>query len=250
MFGFSGKLPVTEEQRLWTNMGFERLAQMLGQEKLLEATTILPDDKFFPDRYDGSHDGVIAMAERVARYMGIARNSFVVEIYAENEQAWRELIPVWSGETTDAAGFYFHEPHDGRYLVGVHGDQLEDPLCLVATLAHELAHVLLLGGGLLDRNQEDMEPLTDLATVFLGMGFFTASAAFQFRQWTDNSRQGWSTKRTGYLSEQLWGYALAYFTYKRSEDKPTWAGMLPRNIRAYFKQSSAWLRKHPNGQLE
>ena len=215
MFGFAPKLPIAEEIQEWADNAFIRLEKMLGRERMLDAEVVLPEDRFFPDRYDGSKAAVVAMAGRVAAYMGVPRDSFLVEIYAENEVAWRETVPQWHGETHDAAGLYFHKPENGRLLVGIHADQLGDPLALAATLAHELAHVLLLGGGLLDPGSRDMEPMTDLCTVFLGMGFFTASAAYRFKQWSDGGTQGWSWRRSGYLPEPLWGYALALFAAER-----------------------------------
>jgi hypothetical protein len=249
MFGLTSKLPLPKEQQKWVDDGFDRLAKMLGRNRMMDAELILPDDEFFPDPYDGSKSSVVAMAERIAGYMGVVHNSFLVEIYAEGEDAWRESLTVDSREAHDAAGLYLREPEQGRYVVGVHAKGLKDPVALAATLSHELAHVILLGGKLLDPDTEDMEPMTDLCTVFLGMGFFTASSAFQFKQWTDMRTQGWSTQRKGYLSEELWAYALARFAYERGENKPDWAKQLPTNIRGYFTRSAAWLEKHA-GRLE
>jgi hypothetical protein len=89
-----------------------------------------------------------------------------------------------------------------------------------------------------------MEPLTDLATVFLGMGVLNANAAFQFKQWSEGNMQGWRTQKSGYLPETVWGYSLARFAHERNEKDPVWAKMLPTNVRAYFTQSSKWLRLH------
>ena len=249
MFGLSPKLPLPEEQRKWVDRGFERLTKLLGRQRMLDAKLILPDDEYFPDPYDGSKSGVVAMAERVATYMGVPRETFVVEIFAEGEDAWREALPVGRPESHDAAGLYLHKLEEERRVIGVHAKGLKDPLALAATLAHELAHAILLGGKLLDPNAVDMEPMTDLCTVFLGMGFFTASSAFQFKQWTSNRTQGWSWERKGYLSEELWAYALARFAFERGERKPDWAKQLPTNIRGYFTRSAAWLEKH-GGRIE
>ena len=57
---------------------------------------------------------------------------------------------------------------------------MKDPVALVATLAHELGHVILLRPGLVDRDDPDMEQLNDLLMVFLGFGIFTANSAFRF----------------------------------------------------------------------
>jgi hypothetical protein len=244
MLGFAARLPVSLELKQWTDEAFARLEALLGRNRMLNATVILPEDRYFPDFYDGTSAAIQTMAARVAMYMGLDTDCFRVEIYAEGEHALRESIPLWSGKTQDAAGLYFHQPDDGRFLIGLHANQIADPVSAAATLAHELAHVILLGGGLLDPEMEDMEPITDICTVFLGMGFFTATTAFQFKQWTDTQTQGWSTKRTGYLTEALWGYALARFAKERGERKPAWINGLPYNVRSYFKQSAKWLEKH------
>jgi predicted Zn-dependent protease len=57
---------------------------------------------------------------------------------------------------------------------------MKDPMTLVAVIAHELGHVILLRRELVDREEADMEPVNDLLTVFLGFGIFTANAAFRF----------------------------------------------------------------------
>jgi len=86
--------------------------------------------------------------------------------------------------------------------------------------------------------------MTDLLTVFLGLGIFTANSAGRFRQYHDDRRQGWSMQRLGYLPEEVYGYSLARFARERGEDKPEWTKHLSTNVRTYFKRSRAWLEKN------
>lgn len=79
--------------------------------------------------------------------------------------------------------------------------------------------------------------MTDLLTIFLGMGIFTANSAARFKQYQDGRRQGWSMQALGYLPEQIHGYALAKFAMERGVEKPDWAKHLCTNVRSYFKQS-------------
>jgi hypothetical protein len=125
--------------------------------------------------------------------------------------------------------------------------QLKDPMALVATLAHELGHIILLRPGLVPRDEPDMEPMNDLLTVFLGFGIFTANSAFHFKQYTTDRAQGWSAGRSGYLSEELFGYALARLAFERREAKPAWRKYPSTNVSAYLKRSAAWLadRREP-----
>jgi hypothetical protein len=132
-----------------------------------------------------------------------------------------------------------------QMLVALRSTLLKDPVPLVATVAHELGHVILLGGGLMDPRAADHEPLTDLLTVFLGFGIFTANSAARFRQFQDERRHGWSMQRLGYLPQEVYGYALARFAAARGENKPRWARHLSPNVRSFFKRSTAWLAKNP-----
>jgi hypothetical protein len=126
---------------------------------------------------------------------------------------------------------------------------LKEPYPLIATIAHELGHVILLGQCLIDAAvTPDPEPLTDLLTVYLGIGIFTANSAARFSQFQEAGRQGWSMSRLGYLREQVYGYALARFAKERGESNPRWTQCLSANVRSDFKQSISWLTKH--GQRE
>jgi hypothetical protein len=60
----------------------------------------------------------------------------------------------------------------------------------------------------------------------------------------NNDSQGWSTRRLGYLSEELFGYALARYALERGEEKPSWKSYLSTNVLAYMKRSSAWLAEN------
>jgi hypothetical protein len=89
---------------------------------------------------------------------------------------------------------------------------LNDPMKMVAVFAHELAHDILLNQPSEPPGGPEMEEFaTDLATAHLGFGLFGANVAFDFRQFTDFDRQGWSSSRTGYLGESEWGFAIGLF---------------------------------------
>ena len=57
--------------------------------------------------------------------------------------------------------------------------QAADPMALVATIGHELGHERLAGEGRV-AGRADEEQLTDLLTVYFGLGVFNANAAFQY----------------------------------------------------------------------
>lgn len=249
MLGFRPKLPIGEDERLWVDQGFVRLQKLLGQSRLVQCRTILPSPEDFPDPYDRSPAAAERIFRRVCAAMKIDRSLIQLELIPDHTEGLRAILPHWNDESSGCAGFYVH--HDAgnsesepgpRMLIAIQAAHLKDPLCLVAVMAHEVGHAILLGGGLLNPAPDDHEPLTDLLTVFLGFGVFTSNASGRFKQWHDERQSGWSMQRIGYLSEEVFGYALAVFAQRRGEKNPDWEKHLSTNVRSYFKRSRSWLQ--------
>jgi hypothetical protein len=242
MFGLKPKLPVTEEERLWVDEGFRRLSRMLGWSRMHNAPVVLPTDEYFPDPFAATELGLQAIFRRVCSYMEINPAHVELSVIPDSSEL-TEMLPAYSKRSEDAAGLHFGSSEDERPLVAVSQSLLKDPLPLVATLAHELGHVILLDGSHMQRDAEDMEPMTDLVTVYLGLGVFTANASRHFKQFQDDRKQGWSMSRLGYLPEPVYAYALARFAQQRGEEKPAWTAYLSTNVKVWFRQSAAWLQK-------
>jgi hypothetical protein len=250
MFGlFKPKPPLDDEQRAWADGSFRRLGTLLGASRLLDATVILPIPEHFPDPYDRSEDALRRMVDRVAVAMQVDPSQIDVELFDSEYEVSRTLVPFFSGKgSTAPAGLYYHTPEE-RQSIAISAAKLDDPMALVAIIAHEIGHVILLRPGRIRRDEPDMEPLNDLLTIFLGFGVFTANAAFRFSQYTNNQSQGWSTGRLGYLSEPMLGYALARFAYERREERPDWTSFVKSNIKPYLRRSLAWLAQTQQPRL-
>jgi hypothetical protein len=252
LFTFQSKLPVTDAEREWVDRGFERLERLLGRRRMLDAPVVLPDEEHFPDYYDESPAAAEKLFQRVCRFMHVNHRTVMLEVFPDETDELQKLLPYWQGHTDRCAGLFVHKPETAesgdssheRMVVAIRSTQLKDPLALVGTIAHELGHVILLGGGLLAPDTPDHEPLTDLLTVFLGVGIFSANSAGRFRQYQDEMRYGWSMERLGYLSQEVYGYALAKFAMLRGEENPAWIKHLSLNVRAYCKRSLSWLARN------
>jgi hypothetical protein len=192
---------------------------------------------------------------RVCGYMQVERSRIKLEIFPDETEELKAMLPSWSSRGGgQAAGLYLHalehmqaseeSRNDGRMVVAIRSTMLKDPMSLIATVAHELGHVILLGGKLISSETSDHEPLTDLLTVFLGLGIFTANSAARFKQFQNDRRIGWAINRLGYLPERVFGYALAKFAMERN-DKAAWSKHLTPNVKSDFKNSQSWLEKNP-----
>jgi hypothetical protein len=244
---FTPKCPVGAEEKGWIEESMLWLVGEFGAETPRGARVVLPTDEFFPEPFSGDEEGARVLVERVCGYMGVDPARVEVEFFDDGEGGLRRAIPSYESACEGAAGHY--RKRRGKFVVSLEASQAGDPALLVATAAHELAHARLLGEARTHAGREDHEPLADLLTVFLGMGVFTGNAVLGFRQWTDAFTQGWRTERRGYLTERMFGYALALFAHLRGEQRPAWAKHLEGDTRAYFKSAHKYLEKTGDTRL-
>jgi hypothetical protein len=228
----------TPEQREWVDRRFGWLTQQFGESALRKARVILPSASYFPDRFDGKPEDIQRMMERVCEYMAVDPEGIDLYMY---DGSGPDLGPghVVKGEGY-AAGLY---QKSERFRIGIEKSQAAAPMSLVATLAHELAHVLLSGGGRVAREEEDFEPLTDLATVFLGLGIFGANSCVNDSGWRTAGWSGWKVSRLGYLSQSTWSYALARWAKLRGDRNSAWIRHLRSDIRAGFRSETRLMQQ-------
>ncbi len=244
---FVPRCPVSTATREWLETSTLWLIEQFGQTTVKSAEIVTPTKEFFPDPYDGSPASLERLFERICRFMRIDRTRLVLGVYEGTRSAAKPIRALFSdGYTSGTRGVFLGRNEDGVLVLAIDKAQLRDPASLVAVMAHELAHVHLLADGRLTGEEQDHEKLADLLTVFLGMGVFTATAAFQFRQWKGEDRhEYWGVRRLGYLSEEEFGYALALVAWLRSERKARWANYLPTGAYTFFTQGVRFLRRFP-----
>ena len=244
----SARSPVDEATRDWVAWRFQWLVDTFGPAPL-QLPVVCPTVDDFPEQFDGSPAVTYSIMRRIADRIGVESAQVDLDIYEQDDgqgQLMRSagLEGRWSSD--GAAGYFVEEDaHDNaRFTVAIERSVATHPSSAVATIAHELCHARLLGGRYLTGNEEDGEPLTDLATVFFGYGLFTANALVRESSWQAGGMAGWSVGRQGYLTYPILGFALATFAVARGEDRPRWMRHLRPDARAPFRQGLSYLRKH------
>ncbi|GGU33159.1 hypothetical protein GCM10007979_35170 [Nocardioides albus] len=232
---FTPRCPVSEKARDWVETSVDLLRMEFGDAALF-GEVLTPGDLLAGWSPRSDLGDVEQLLQRVCARMDAPHASIDLRLTDDGaDPGLGGTVPLssrWSGE----AGHYRRE--GDRFVVAVSRGELRTPMSLTATLAHEVGHVRLLGENRISPDQYDQEQLTDLATVVLGLGVFSANAAFDYHQ----DSTGWRTQRLGYLGEQLFGYALAYVAHCRGEHAPAWAAHLDTNPRTYMKQGLRYLR--------
>ncbi len=236
MFGWLSlkpKCPIDTATREWVDARWAWLASQFGAERLRKCPVILPCAQFFPDPFQGTQEDARRMLDRVCSYMDIDPATIEMSLYKDRN-------PAQVGKFTEGTAGLYHRDGD-KFRIWVEITNLNDPLALVATLAHELGHVHLLGHGRISHEIEDHELLTDLLTVYFGLGVFTANSVIRERTWSDGRVSGWSVGRQGYMSMPIYGYALARFARDRGEDGRDWRRELRLDVRTAFGQAMRYL---------
>ncbi|QDV21435.1 hypothetical protein Pan153_61230 [Gimesia panareensis] len=190
MFGwFRSKptCPVSAEEKAWIEQRFTWLIEQFGMQRLSKGALILPTTDYFPDDYDHSHGSIRGLMNRVAEYMDIDPAILRLRFY---EEARPEFEGMWTEGSTGRYG-----KSGDKHEIWLELNTLENPLNAVATLAHEIGHVLLIGERRVSPDEEDHEMLTDLLTVYMGLGLFSANMVMQEDYWDDGPVSGWSMSR-------------------------------------------------------
>ena len=215
----------------------EQLAELIaaaGADPFLEAPLVLPEPRYFPDPWSPDEDGVERLLRRVMALAGLGDLDLTLEIDEFAAPAGEvALSGKSSGHEGTAAWFAGIAGDTCRF--GVDVGQLRDPVELIGTLAHEVAHAYRHHHRLREDDRELEEQLTDLTTVYLGFGIFTANASLRFTSGTSAFGSWYRRSAGGYLSPQALSYLLAAFALARGDDPRAVARKLSANQAACFK---------------
>ncbi len=237
MFGwFRPTCPVDPRAKNWIETRLAWLADEFGLDVFTRRSIILPLQEYFPDNYDGSEAAAKSLLDRVCRYMDADMDRVELQFFTNNNELW--LINDRGQVLPQNAGLYDEQSH--KTTIHLETSQLDDPMTLVGTMAHELAHLRLLGERRIPDEIFDNELLTDLTVVFHGLGIFLANVP---RAWESDFTYWPSSKvpKPEYMTQPMFGYALAHAAWLRNEAKPTWAKHLHLDARASFKQGLRYL---------
>jgi hypothetical protein len=233
MFGwFRARCPVDPVTRQWIDRRWRWLTDEFGADLMIDSPTVLPTAEYFPDEYNASEDSVRCLLDRVCEYMHVTPELVDLKFYSEANR------PQCVNENGLAIGGTAGLFEDG--IIHLERNQFSEPMLLVGTIAHELAHVRTIGENRCSADEFDNELLTDLTVVFHGLGIFLANAP---RHWHSAATTwpGTDLYKPEYMTLPMYGYALAMRCWLREEAMPKWRKHLSSGVRAEFKQAFRFL---------
>ena len=185
-----------------------------GVDRLTHCRVIAPPTMHFCETYESTPEDACQLLDKVCGCCGMQ------SIGSGIKNQRQEAMIGRAGQ--DAEG-----------VIYVVFGQLENPVALTATLAHELSHHILLGRKLLE-NDTDMEWVTDLTPVIFGLGIFSANATIIESQERMTTRSWWKMNRQGYLPSRMIGYAMALHAWLCQDLRPEWPECLRHDAAESF----------------
>jgi hypothetical protein len=190
-----------------------------GRARLEESAWITPTPEFFPKTEAIGADRARHVCDCVRQAMGMA--DWPVRLEPFERLAAHQQVAEHAFVNSPQAPSGTFSVEGNEVVIRYAGDLVAQPHELTATFAHELCHYLLATIAEPVPGGEDAHELaTDLCVAYAGLGLFGANAAFSFSQHGDAFSQGWQSRRSGYLSERTWAFALALFGALQGEPAP------------------------------
>jgi len=224
-------VPLSEERRQSIDDAFLYLQELFGKDLIVQKQMRTIDDLSFRTKIKANSD-IVSIAHSIAQIMDINPAEIEIDFFSENE---------WDG----AAGLYHGKDEFGKYKVTLLDNIYTDLEILIATIAHEFAHIKLLGE---ERIEENSEELTDMLPLFYGFGIFNSNAVFKLS--SNHLELSWKTSKLGYLSQADWGYLFALYIHLSKDKEPKWLIYLNKTIAKDCELACEFILANPDKVLQ
>ncbi|MCZ7644807.1 MAG: hypothetical protein M5U26_05915 [Planctomycetota bacterium] len=242
---FPTDCPIEQKEVEWLVKRLNWLMGQFGSDDFTKRQPVAPEGDFSARAFDRSPRDMRRLFSCLCRHLKLDERYVDFQLY-EGEKRARAEFDLFTGaisyQSSSTPGLY-RDGYDQKVLIDRGLGRDFDGL--IATLAHELAHVKLHRESDIQPDWEDYEKLTDLAAVFFGFGIFQARTAERdFRPDYDGYEV--PTNRMGYLPTAVICHALAMSAWIQKDLKPGWIGHLDWRTRRNFKRSIRYMRGDRN----
>lgn len=230
------KLPITDDDKEWIELELKFLIEILGEKHFDELTTITPTKDYFDFTFKGNEDDAEFVLKKVKELMFINDSSIKICYFSDEPIIMADGTILSSpadinGKWKSASGIY--EDLGDEKIIYIERGQLKNSFSLIATIAHELAHYILLTENRIDDNDEY---LTDLTAIVYGFGIFMGNSRFQFNRNQNSNFSEWQMSSQGYLPEQVIAYTMAWLSEYRKENIE-YKKFFSKEMNKFFDQS-------------
>lgn len=243
--------PLSEEERTAVLQALAEVVREVGVERVLTRPVVLPDERHFPDGWDGSLRGVARLLRRLMRF---AQMDLCPLLVSPRELVSTRLTNAWLSNTThtNASAVVLagttSDGMDGAAALAFAVDlrHLDDPDAVVGACAREVARAFRVLRGCADADPDMEERRVDLTAVALGFGVLVANPAHRVTSlgalmgnvtWSEHTRT-----EAGALSPRALSLALGALVAARGLDEGRIRAALETNQAAWFAEACRELR--------
>lgn len=230
----SNRCPITEHQKEWIESRLLWLCKNFGFSYLVKPDIITPRSEDVIHAVNASsREDIHNLCTYICKKMSVDPS------YIEFEKDHDELPINYSqykaqspqNNLTTQSEYVTMTKHHVLYRE----KELDDPIALITSLAHEIAYIRLTDeNGFITGDEEDAQWLTELTTIFFGFGVFAMSG-----KKLDEKR--WEEIFLGNLPPPMYAYTLALFALCNGTSNPLWKEMLSWRGKKLFDQSMRYL---------
>lgn len=223
---------ITNEDKEWLENTFIWLITSFGYDRLKSTPFLVANYETFPYTNIHSDEQFQQLFLQLCAQWEVTPDDILIKIFDDNNtREWTRWV-VTEGSTT--AGSYRHilTTDTKRFHIELARSIFSEPEYLITVLAHELAHVKLLGGNYLKSDEPDMEQFTELTCIYFGFGVMMANTT-QTKELT--------RLNAGYLPNQLISYANALICFITQHNPENYYSILNGNTKDLFKRDFEYL---------
>ncbi len=239
MFGFftrkTNTHSVTQTDKDWIEENLIWFIETFGLDLLQKSPFILPTPESFPFNNLQDETQFQNLFERICAHWNINPNEIIVKFFDDiASKQWSTW--GYAENQKSAAGLFnqIYSTDEKRFKIQIAKSNLSNPELLINVISHELGHVKLLGKNLINRKDLDMEPLTDLSSIFFGFGIFMAN--------TSITKIEYGLAKTGYLQSQIISYTNALLCFITDKNAEEYIPYLNQNTREIFWNDFNYLK--------
>lgn len=143
------KPTVTPDDQQWVEEAFLWLEEQYGSQYLKDIKIIEPTKAFFDHQFSGAESDAEYALEKCMEYMDIRNANVELYFFAEAPMEFEDegIVATHSPDSFGTEDFHalgkYAERGSNKFEIGLELKQLKNPSSMIATLAHELSHLIL-----------------------------------------------------------------------------------------------------------
>lgn len=233
------KCPITREDRIWVEETLDWFHTNFTD--LMNQPTKTPTRKFFPHKFTGTEEDAEFLLEKMGYFFQLNTRRIGLDFF---DQSTLDLGPglMTQRDHDGAAGYFMSSGY--TFNISIEVNQLKDINSLIATMAHEISHYLIMEEKGYHFDEQKNEYLTDMSVIVYGFGIFMGNSKFKFKQWSSGDGYGgWSMSKQGYLPQEVIAYTMAEIQRRKNDFEPEWTKYMDKSFRKLFEKSIKYIQQ-------